>query len=91
MEETTQASSSSGLNVARYKTGPFWAVWDEGGRLVCVCVYKKGAHAVAERLTRVARLAPTTPDGDPDPFWDPNLAAILAPAARAHPPAKHQL
>jgi hypothetical protein len=88
MEETTQPSSS-GLSVARYKTGPFWAVWDEGGRLVCVCVYKKGAHAVVERLARLAKLA-LPPVPDPDPFWDPNLAAALAPATRGRPPAKLQ-
>ncbi len=88
MDEPTPASSS-GLSVARYKAGPFWAVWDECGRLVCVCVYKKGAHAVAERLARLATLA-LPPVPDPDPFWDPNLAAALAPAARARPPMKRQ-
>ena len=80
MDEATPVQS--GLSVARYKGGPFWAVWDEGGRLVCVCVYKKGAHAVVERL---AQLAPTIPVVDMDPFWDPNLAAALSPSARAHP------
>jgi hypothetical protein len=36
--------------VARYKRTRFWAVYDASGKLVCVCVYRKGAEAVAQRL-----------------------------------------
>ena len=28
----------------------FWAVYDQQGVLVCVCVYKKGAKEVVRRL-----------------------------------------
>ncbi len=73
----------SGPRIARYKGGPFWAVWDEQGQLVCVCVYKKGANALVERLTYLARRISDPPVMDLDPFWDPNLAAALSPTARA--------
>ncbi len=35
----------------RYKRTRFWAVQDEHGSLIAVTVYKKGARAVALRLT----------------------------------------
>lgn len=38
------------MRVHRYKKGRFWAVTDEHDELVCVCVYRKGAVNVAERL-----------------------------------------
>jgi hypothetical protein len=38
------------MTVARYKRTRFWAVYDASGKLVCVCVYRKGAEAVAQRL-----------------------------------------
>jgi hypothetical protein len=44
------------LTVTRYKTTRFWAVREPPeGTLVCICVYKRGAQAVVERLTRVTR------------------------------------
>lgn len=36
------------------KYGRFWAVIDETGVLVCVCVYKKGAREVVRRLSTSA-------------------------------------
>lgn len=39
------------MKVSRYKQGRFWAVYDPGGGLVCVCVYKRGAREVVRRLT----------------------------------------
>jgi len=36
--------------VARYRTTRFFAVHDPAGTLVCVCVYKRGATAVAALL-----------------------------------------
>jgi hypothetical protein len=30
--------------------GRYWAVYDDTGVLVCVCVYKKGAQEVVRRL-----------------------------------------
>jgi hypothetical protein len=30
--------------------GRYWAVYDDAGVLVCVCVYKKGALEVVRRL-----------------------------------------
>lgn len=35
--------------VERYKRR-FWAVKDEKGKLICVCVYRKGAREVRRRL-----------------------------------------
>ena len=34
------------------KRGRHWAVYDEEGTLVCVCVYKKGAQEVVRRLQK---------------------------------------
>jgi len=36
--------------VERYRKTRFFAVRDPAGTLVCVCVYKRGANAVAELL-----------------------------------------
>lgn len=68
---STFDSEGGGLSVARY--GRFWAVYDKrngcgcseqqsarkqtAGQLVCVTVYKKGAHEVVRRLEAAA---PTT-------------------------------
>ena len=34
------------------KYGRFWAVYDEGGNLIAVVVYKKGALEIIRRLNR---------------------------------------
>jgi len=34
------------------KRGWFWAVIDEAGELVCLCVYLKGAREVVKRLSQ---------------------------------------
>ena len=39
------------IAVVRYRRTRFWAVLDDG-ELVCVCVYRRGANAVAARLER---------------------------------------
>ncbi len=31
--------------------GRYWAVYDDAGELVCLCVYRKGAREVVRRLT----------------------------------------
>lgn len=36
------------MSITRY--GRYWAVHDGAGRLVCLCVYKKGAKEVVRRL-----------------------------------------
>ncbi len=36
------------MTIKRY--GRYWAVYDERGMLVCVCLYKKGATEVVKRL-----------------------------------------
>jgi hypothetical protein len=41
------------FTIERYKLTHFWAVYD-GGELVCVTVYKKGAIAVRDRLQVLA-------------------------------------
>ena len=51
MNETSQTSESQQFTFRRYKQTRFWAVTDERGELVAVTVYKKGAQAVASRLT----------------------------------------
>ena len=38
------------MTLSRYKQSRFWAVCDETGQLVCLCVYKKGAEEVIRRL-----------------------------------------
>jgi hypothetical protein len=39
------------------KYGRYWALYDDAGELVCICLYKKGA---AEVLRRIQQL-PTPP------------------------------
>ena len=34
----------------------YWAVYDELGVLVCVCVYRKGAREVVRRLSLLAEV-----------------------------------
>jgi hypothetical protein len=36
--------------VERYRNSRFWAVRDAADALVCVCVYRRGAQEVAQRL-----------------------------------------
>ena len=33
--------------------GRYWALYDDGGELVCVCVYRKGATEVLRRLQQL--------------------------------------
>jgi hypothetical protein len=37
------------MRIERYKR--FWAVRDEAGDLICLCVYRKGAVEVVRRLS----------------------------------------
>ena len=37
------------MKIERYKR--FWAVHDEKGELICLCVYRKGAREVIRRLS----------------------------------------
>jgi hypothetical protein len=39
--------------------GRYWALYDDAGELVCVCLYKKGAAEVLRRLQQ--RPAPPAP------------------------------
>ena len=43
-------SGGVAVSVTKYK-GRYWAVYDAGGALICVCVYRKGAEEVRRRLT----------------------------------------
>ena len=44
------------------KYGRYWALYDDAGELVCVCLYKKGAAEVLRRLQqRPAPPVPPTP------------------------------
>ena len=40
------------LDIGKYKHSRFWAVREGGpsGKLVCLCVYRKGAREVVRRL-----------------------------------------
>ena len=41
------------------KYGRYWALYDDAGELVCICLYKKGAAEVLRRLQQ--RPAPAVP------------------------------
>lgn len=43
------------LDIGKYKHSRFWAVREGGpnGKLVCLCVYRKGAREVVRRLVRL--------------------------------------
>jgi hypothetical protein len=44
------------------KYGRYWALYDDAGKLVCICLYKKGAAEALKRLQqRPAPPAPPTP------------------------------
>lgn len=65
------SKKETGYCIERYGTGRFWALY-EGGELVCVTVYKKGAKAVQERLealcARISTLAGHPQDEEPTPL-----------------------
>ena len=44
------------ISVTRYRNTRFWAVY-EGGHLLAVTVYKKGALAIMRRLQQLRRSA----------------------------------
>jgi hypothetical protein len=46
------------MSIRKYG-GRYWALYDDAGELVCVCLYKKGAAEVLRRLQQ--RLAPPAP------------------------------
>jgi hypothetical protein len=35
------------------KYGRYWALYDDAGELVCICLYKKGAAEVLRRLQQL--------------------------------------
>ena len=39
------------MRIARYGKSRHWAVYDDKGTLICICLYKKGAEEVVRRLT----------------------------------------
>lgn len=45
------------LSITRYRNTRYWALHDDAGALVCVCLYKKGATEVLRRLQQ----CPTPP------------------------------
>jgi len=38
------------MRIERYGNTRYWAVIDADGSLVCLCVYRKGAKEIVERL-----------------------------------------
>ena len=40
------------MRIERYGHTCFWAVYDEAGELICLCVYLKGAREVVKRLSK---------------------------------------
>lgn len=43
------------MTIAKYKHTRFWAVYNNAGELICVCVYRKGALEVKRRLEKERR------------------------------------
>ena len=50
------------MSIRKYG-GRYWALYDDAGELVCVCLYKKGAAEVLRRLQQPP--APTAPHMKP--------------------------
>jgi hypothetical protein len=46
------------MSIRKYD-GRYWALYDDAGELVCVCLYKKGAIEVLRRLQQLP--APPAP------------------------------
>lgn len=46
------------MSIRKYG-GRYWALYDDMGELVCVCLYRKGAAEVLRRLQQLP--APTAP------------------------------
>jgi hypothetical protein len=38
------------MHIERYRNGRFFGLYDDAGILICVCLYRKGAEAVMQRL-----------------------------------------
>ena len=55
------------MTITRHNGGRSFAVHDEQGALVCVCLYKKGAQEVVRRLTLPAGSAPAAQPPEPGP------------------------
>jgi hypothetical protein len=36
--------------IEKWKKSRFWGVFDRAGKLVCLCVYKRGAQDLCKRL-----------------------------------------
>ncbi len=60
--------------VSRYKDTRFWAVRDDDGELICVCVYKRGAAEVVRRLGLPAAPAFTLRDVPAEPVNSPEIS-----------------
>lgn len=41
------------MTIEKYGKTRFWAVYDEAGKLICLCVYKKGGNEVKARLSKL--------------------------------------
>jgi hypothetical protein len=50
-------------NVLIRKYGRYWALYDDAGELVCICLYKRGAAEVLRRLQQLP--APPVPPPHP--------------------------
>lgn len=48
------------MKVARHKNSRYWAVKEEDGTLLCVCVYRRGAVNLVRRMRRL--LSPDAED-----------------------------
>ena len=59
------------------KYGRYWALYDDAGELVCVCLYKKGATEVLRRLA--ASRSPSATHANPPQI--PHTLARLMPGA----------
>ena len=44
------------MRYERYKGGRFWAVYENPEKLICICVYKRGAIEIIKRLYQLQGL-----------------------------------
>ncbi len=50
LTDAEQDCAGHAMRIARYRNTRYWAVIDNEGTLVCLCVYRKGALEVVRRL-----------------------------------------
>ena len=72
-----------GMSIRKYG-GRYWALYDDAGELICVCVYRKGAAEVLRRLAASRSTGAT----HANPQQTPRTVAGLMPGAAAMLPQR---